>query len=167
MSRTRKDRPYWVLKQDPKMDRYATHNHLVVLQELIGEEPVYRNVPDKHGWGWHEEVWYTRKLYRRTPVPVDCTLDIPEGPSHTWRRRARTNEERLDQKNCHWWLDYYPNVRSDKYYKQLTNGAVRSKVRQKLHEAVRDHGTNWNEDDWLDVDIFVDTKQVGNNWWNW
>ena len=170
MSRTRKDRPYWVLKNDPKMDRYATHDHLVTLSELVGEEPVYRNALSKDGGHWEQKLWYTRKLYKRTVVPVDCTLDVPEGAPHTWRTkgpRTKTDDERLAEKNCYWWLEYYPNVKSDKEYKRLTNGTVRSKVRQQLNKAVRDLGANWGDGDWDDVDVFVDSKYVGNGWWDW
>jgi len=167
MSRTHKDRPYWVLKNDPEMARYATHSHLVTLSELVDEEPVYRNVPDKDGWHWHEEVWYTRKIYKHWTVPVDCTLDIPEEDGRVWRKRAVTNDERLAQKNCYWWLEYYPNTRSSKDYKRLTNGTVRSKVRQQLNKAVRDLGAYWEDGDWDDIDVFVDSKYVGNGWWDW
>lgn len=169
MSRTRKDRPYWVLKNDPKMARYATHDHLVTLSEVVGEEPVYRTMPTKDGWHWQEVLWYTRKLYKHTRVEVDCTLDVPEGgPSKYWgKARTKTNEERLAQKNCYWWLEYYPNVKSSKEYKRLTNGATRSKVRQQLHSAVRDLGTYWEDDDWYDVDIFEDSKHLSRGWWDW
>jgi hypothetical protein len=151
------------------MARYATHDHKVVLYHLIGEEPVYREVLDKDGWHWKRELWYTRKLYDKEVVNVDCTLDIPEGPKSTWYRRSgRTisNEERLADKNCYWWLEYYPNIRSNKDFKQLTNGAVRSKVRQQLHNAIRDYGRDWDEDDWYDVDVFVDSKHVSAGWWD-
>lgn len=159
MSRTYKDRPYWVMKNDPHMDRYSTHDHLVTLSELVDEEPVFHNVPDKDGWHWHEEVWYNRKIYKHWTVQVDCTLDVPEGgPSKYWGRpRTRTNEERLAQKNCYWWLEYYPNVKSSKDYKRLTNGIVRSRVRQKLNKAVRSDGQwieypawRWYSDDYFD-----------------
>ncbi len=169
MSRTRKDRPYWVLKNDPKMARYASHDHVVTLMELVGEEPVYRRVPDKDGYHWQDKLWYVRKLYKRTPVVVPCTLDIPEGTPSTWRYRSPriiSNEERLKQKNCYWGLEYHPNIRSNKDMKQLTNGAVRSKVRQQLHEAVKSYGTDWDEDDWYDVDVFVDSKHIHAGWWD-
>lgn len=164
MSRTHKDRPYWVLKNDPNMDKYATHHHTVILLEEIGEEPVYRNIPNKNGRGWHEEIWYSRKLYKRVPVAVDCTLDVPETGSCS--PYGKTNENKLNQKNCHWWLEYYPNVRSNKDIKRLTSGALRSKVRQQLHNAVRDYGSYWEEGDWDDVDIFVDSKQANTGWWD-
>lgn len=165
MSRTYKDRPYWVMKNDPNADRYASHDHKVVLYHLIGEEPVYRNVPDKDGWHWHQELWYTKKLYDKEVVNVDCTLDMPEGPGSYWTR-PKSNEERLDSKNCHWWLEYYPNVHSSKDFKRLTNSAVRSKVKQQLNSAVRDYGSYWEEDDWYDVDVFVDSKHMSAGWWD-
>lgn len=170
MSRTRKDRPYWVMKNDPEMDRYARHDHLVTLREQVGEEPVYRNVLDKDGWHWKEEVLYMRPIFRTWTETVDCTLDIPEEPVSIWRRKTlkgKTNEDRLAEKNCFHWLEYYPNTRSSKDFKQLTNGAVRSKVRQQLHSAVRDYGTYWEDDDWYDVDVFVDSKHASNGWWDW
>jgi|ERR1700741_668813 len=168
MSRTHKDRPYWVMKNDPNADRYARHDHLITLKEQIGEEPVMRRVPTKDGWHWTDEVWYVRKLYRYWTVPVDCTLDVPEEPMSVWRRKTltRTNEDKLAEKNCFHWLEYYPNVRSSKDVKQLTNGAIRSKVRQQLHQAVRDYGSWWEDDDWYDVDIFVDSKHINSGWWD-
>lgn len=171
MSRTLKDRPYWVLKQDPSMSRYATHQHHVVLREEIAEEPVYRRVPTKDGWHWEDEVWYTRKLFKRWTANTDCTLDIPEGNPSSWRLRSPrpipSNEKKLEEKNCYWWLEYYPNVRSHKDYKRLTNGAMRSKVRQQLHNAVRDYGS-YCEDGavWYDVDVAPDTKYASSCWWD-
>lgn len=188
MSRTRKDRPYWVMKNDPTAERYARHDHLVTLREQIGEEPVYRNVPDKDGWHWKEEVLYMRPIFRTWTETVDCTIDTPEEPVSVWRRKtyARTNEERLAEKNCFHWLEYYPNTRSNKDYKRLTNGAARSKVKQQLHSAVRDYGSwveypawQWYSDDyydqefpwpeyidWEDVDVFVDSKHLSRGWWD-
>jgi len=169
MSRTRKDRPYWVIKNDPTADRYARHDHLVTLKEQVGEEPVMRRVPTKDGWHWTDEVWYMRKLYKYQVVEVPCTLDMPEEPVSAWRRKplSRTNEEKLAEKNCFHWLEYYPNVKSAKDYKRLTNGTVRSKVKQQLNKAVRDLGAYWEDGDWDDVDVFVDSKYVGNGWWDW
>lgn len=164
MSRTRKDRPYWVMKNDPTVERYASHNHLALQTELMGEEPVYHNK-----WGTGEQLWYTRRLYKRWYEHVDCTLDIPEGTPSTWRLRSprtMTNEDRLADKNCYWNLEYYPNIRSSKDFKRLTNGAVRSKVRQQLHNAVRDYGRYWEDGDWEDIDVFEDSKYTSSHWWD-
>lgn len=155
MSRTLKDRPYWVLKNDAAMDRYATHNHLMTIREKVGEEPVYRHVPDKDGWHWHDELMYMRPIFSRRVERVDCDLDIPEISGHSWR----------GAKNCHYWLEYYPNVKSDKEYKRLTNGAKRSKVRQVLHNAVRDNGRTTDEECW-DVDTHTDSKYDSSYWWD-
>lgn len=169
MSRTRKDRPYWVLKNDPSMERYASHDHLVLQTEWIGEEPVYRRALSKDGWHWEDKLYYTRQLYKRWYVAVDCTLDIPEGTPSTWRLnypRVITNEDRLADKHCYWNLEYYPNVKSHKDFKKLTNGAVRSKVKQKLHTAVRDYGRYWEDGDWEDIDVFEDSKYNSSQWWD-
>ena len=156
MSRTHKDRPYWVLKNDPEMDRYASHNHLKTVYEQIGEEPVYRHVPDKDGWHWHDELMYMRPIFGRRVEHVECDLDVPEVSGYSWRR----------DKNCHWWLEYYPNVKSHKEYKQLTNGAKRSKVRQVLHNAVRNNGRWADEEAWWDVDEHTDSKYDSSYWWD-
>jgi hypothetical protein len=49
----------------------------------------------------------------------------------------------------------------------LTNGAMRSKVRQQLHNAVRDYGS-YCEDGavWYDVDVAPDTKYASSCWWD-
>jgi hypothetical protein len=150
------------------MDRYARHDHVVVLREKIDEEPVMRRVPSKDGWHWDDEVWYTRPIFKRWSVVVPCTLDIPEEGVSVWRKKARnkTNEDKLTEKNCFWWLEYYPNVANgNSGYKRLTNQAVRSKVKQQLHNAVRDYGYDWEDGDWDDVDVFVDSKHQSAGWW--
>jgi hypothetical protein len=168
------------------MERYATHQHHVVLREKIAEEPVYKRVPTKDGWHWEDQVWYTRKLFKRWTANTECTLDIPEGNPSSWRLRSPrpipSNEEKLEEKNCYWWLEYYPNIRSNKDNKRLTNGALRSRVRQQLHSAVRDYGrwvedtfwggyyereNPWPEDlGWEDVDIAYDIKYASRGWWD-
>lgn len=155
MSRTRKDRPYWVLKNDPGMARFARHDHLVTIREKVGEEPVYRSALDKDGWHWHDEFLYMRPLYGRYVEQVDCDLDVPEISGYSWRHA----------KNCHYWLEYYPNVKSHKEYKRLTNGAKRSKVRQVLHSAIRDNG-NCTEEEYWDVDTHTDSKYDSCYWWD-
>jgi hypothetical protein len=168
MSRTRKDRPHWVIKNDPTADRYAQHHHLALQNELVGEEPVYKRVPTEEGWHWEDKYWYTRKLYKRWYVNVDCTLDVPEVAPSSWRftyPRIMINEDRLVDKNCYWQLEYYPNGRSEKSFKQSTNRAARSKVKQQLHSAVRTYGSLWDEDDWYDVDIFLEAKNVDSGWY--
>ncbi len=170
MSRTLKDRPYWVLKNDPTLDRYADHKHHVVFREHFADEPVYRSVLSKDGFHWEDQLYYTRGLYKRWSVNTDCTIDVPEGTPSSWRfrspRRIPSNEERLVKKNCSWQLNYYPNTRSNKDRKRLTNGATRSKVRQQLHNAVRDNG-NWTAYvDWEDVDLVEDSKYSSSRWWD-
>ena len=145
MSRTLKDRPYWVLKNDPKMDRYAIHHHLITHRELVGYEPIMRT----DGLG-NEVLWYMAGIYNSWSERVDCTLDLPESPSDSRFR---------NDKHCCYWLEYYPNIRSNKDIKQLTNGALRSKVRQQLREAILDG-------DWEAVDIHTDCKYIWYGWWD-
>jgi hypothetical protein len=155
MSRTRKDRPYWVLKNDPRVARFARHDHLVTIREKVGEEPVYRSALDKDGWHWQDEFLYMRPIYGRYVEQVDCDLDVPEISGYSWRHA----------KNCHYWLEYYPNVKSHKEYKRLTNGAKRSKVRQVLHSAIRDNG-HCTEEEYWDVDTHTDSKYDSSYWWD-
>lgn len=185
MSRTLKDRPYWVLKNDPTMERYASHNHLALQTELMGEEPVYHTK-----WGMEEQLWYIKRLYKRWYEPVDCTLDIPEGPVSTWRVRSprtATNEDRLADKNCYWNLEYYPNIRSNKDNKRFTNKALRHKVNVKLGQIERDFGQWLDPRDYLQdlgvdatlediweaqaidpyaIDIVDETKYITRGWWD-
>lgn len=164
MSRTLKDRPHWVRRNDPKTDKYAMHDHKVVLREKVGEEPVMRRAYDKDGWHSHEEVWYTRPLFKRWVENTPCTLDMLEKGPSSWRfRRPRslTNDELLEEKNCYWNLEYYPGGPSGKEYKKLTNSALRSKVRTQLHMALV------NDLDWDEVDINDGGKYASRGWWDW
>lgn len=169
MSRTLKDRPHWVRRNDPTTEKYASHDHKIVCREKIGEEPIMRRVPSKDGWHWYDEVWYTRPLFRRWVESVPCTLDIPEtGPSSWWgKHRNSSNEDKRQGKHCYWNLEYYPGGPSGKEYKRLTNSAIRSKVRTQLHNAVRDYGHDWDEEDWYEVDIHDGGKYVSRGWWDW
>lgn len=163
LSRTLKDRPHWVRRNDPKTEKYASHDHKVVCREKIGEEPITRRVPSKDGWHWYDEVWYTRPLFKRWVEHVPCTLDVLETGPSAWRSRrprVQTNEEKLADKHCYWNLEYYPGGPSGKVYKRLTHGAERSKIRQQLQLAL-------NSGDWDDVDIYNDSKYASRGWWDW
>ena len=193
MSRTLKDRPYWVRVNDPKSSRRNSHKHHVMCREKVGEEPVYRRVPDKDGWHWHDELLYMRPIYRLWTEEVPCTIDMPEGSPSSWRtvKRYRTDEEfnnhQRTKKNCYRSLTFDGDYVSGKDFKRLTHSAERSKVRTQLHNAVRDNGS-WVEDtfwlkyfdedempeypwpeyiDWEDVDIHNDSKYASRGWWDW
>ena len=184
MSRTRKDRPYWVLKNDPKMSRRAIHEHLIPQREKVGEEEynLYAWRPDI------EPVVRIRPLFKRWTEQVECTLDIPE-KNHTvhtgsWQG-ARTNEEMLEGKHCEYLLDYYPNIRSNKDNKRLINKSVRAKSRSQCRQLAKkfDNVYDWREElMWLkeftledvwyaqgidpdDWDVYADPKRTGRNWW--
>lgn len=169
MSRTLKDRPHWVRRNDPSTEKYARHDHLITCREKIGEEPVMRRVPSKDGWHWEDEVWYTRPIFKRWTEKIPCTLDVPEeGPSSWWgKRRNRSNDELRAEKNCYWNLEYYPGGPSGKPFKHLTHSAERSKIRTQLHNAVRDFGQDWEDGDWDEVDIHNDSKYASRGWWDW
>ena len=173
MSRTRKDRPYWVRVNDPNSSRRASHGHMITCHEKIGEEPVYRSVPSKDGWHWREEVSYNRPLFRRWTEPVPCTLDVPERrSSNSWRMAPRRlgeerNEYLRNDKHCNYWLNYDGDYVSGKSWKHLTNSAVRGKVKEQLNAAVKSYGSYWEDGDWDEVDVFVDSKHAGNGWYDW
>lgn len=123
MSRTFKDRPYWVLKNDPKMARYAVHNHLVPHRKEVGEEQynIFSWRKDSHDL---TPIYRTRKLYKRWSEYVPCTLDIPETKDYD------------EDKHCEYYLEYYPNVHSNKSAKHMVNKSTRGKVRQQCKELV-------------------------------
>ena len=149
MSRTRKDRPYWVLHNDPKSPRKAHHHHLKTVREKVGEEPVYRDDFDGKPF-----VWYARPLYKRWVETVECDLDKPY-----------KQNDGFHGKNCSYYLDWYPeNYRSNKSMQRLTNGALRSKVRQQLHTALICQDPN-EPANWWDVDIHSDSKYAKSGWW--
>lgn len=183
MSRTKKDRPYWVRVNDDNSPRYARHEHFVTCREKVGEEPVYRRALDKDGWHWKEELIYMRPVYRLWQEEVPCTIDRSEKAPSEWRHRpkvrtdAEFNERARNGKHCHYWLTVDGDYVSGKEYKRLTNGAERSKIRTQLHNAVRDNG-RWVDyfllddeetwfDAWDDVDIHNDSKYASRGWYDW
>ncbi len=173
MSRTLKDRPYWVRVNDPSSSRRASHTHMITCHEKIGEEPVYREVPDKDGWHWRKEVSYMRPLFRRWVETVPCTLNLPERrSSNSWRMAPRKlgeerNEYMRNDKHCNYWLTHDGDYVSGKAFKRLTHSAERSKIRQQLQTALTTHNYWWDDGDWNDVDIHNDSKYASRGWWDW
>lgn len=152
MSRTLKDRPYWVLKNDPDMDKkYPIHHHVVTHSEVVGTEEITRQGIDLKTGHWITVHWYDRNLYKTWRENVDCTLDIPENDVLGYRRQ---------DKHCYYNLEYYPNEHSEKEFKQLSNRAVRSKIRQQLHTALISNL------DWDEVDINDSSKYNKYGWWD-
>ncbi len=171
MSRTRKDRPYWVRVNDPgNVPRRESHQHIIVRREKIGEEVV-----TKTGWNhkldrWEDNVpWYTKNLYRKWVEEIPCTIDVPEAPPSTWRSTKLWNDNHWDPnaKHCNYWLRWDGDYRSGKNFKRLTHSAERGKIKTQLHNAVRDFGSYWEEDDWDEIDIHNDSKYASRGWWDW
>jgi hypothetical protein len=152
MSRTTKDRPYWVKVNDPTSPRYPTHKHLAVQNEKVGEELIERG-----------SISWTHGLYKYWYEPVPCTLEIPEENPSSWRFRTPRkvdNAAELLDKHCHYQLDYDTDYVSGKTYKRLTNRAVRGKVRQQLHTALI------SSLDWDEIDIHSNSKCDWDYWWD-
>lgn len=187
MSRTYKDRPYYVLERDKKWQRRERHVHEVLMREKVGEEPVI--CTDLDG---KEYVRYYRNLYKRWYVPVDCTIDKPTdrwGPNwyHDYFGKEIIPE---DYKYCYHWLVAYPNIRSHKDFKHAANSNERAKVRQQMKQAVNTYGWNAHTDpfecyelpngyddwgtvykyvdapNWSDVDIRPYSKYNNSAWWD-
>jgi hypothetical protein len=169
VSRTYNTRPRWVKLNDPKFPTKERHQHYVVKKEQIGEEEVQL-------YPWRIDLpvkTYMRPLYRRWSEVVPCTIDIPE--VHWMQERTRelkSNIEKLCERRelftqgC--------SCCSRRITKQMTNGALRSKVSQAMHSAIRDFGKweilpldeiEYNED-WLDVDINPTSKYDSPYWWD-
>jgi hypothetical protein len=151
MSRTLKDRPYWVIKNAPDTAKYPIHHHVVTKSEVVGTEEVTRPGIDLKTGHWITVHWYDRPLYKSWRENVDCTLDVPENET-TWRRRS--------DKNCYYNLEYYPNERRNAEFKQLTNRTLRSKIRQQLHTALI------ADLDWDEIDISDSPKYNKYGWWD-
>lgn len=178
MSRTYNTRPTWVQNNDPRnVPARVSHDHRVTLKEQVGEE--------EYEPYWAPGTLRIKPLYRYWNEQIPCTLDVPEKTPSSWRfrwPRVETNETRLADKHCYAYPRWMPdNWRSKKDMKRLTNGSVRSKVKQQLHNAVRDNGSwiefpVWYSEDpenpwpdyigWEDVDINVDNKYVWSCWWD-
>lgn len=193
MSRTYNTRPIWVQNNNPRnVPVRISHEHSVTLRESVGTE--------EYEPYWARGETHTRTLYRYWSVPVDCTIDVPETPPSNWRYkgfRIKTNDDKLAEKHCYTYPRFYPeNWNSHKSMKRLTNKALRTKINQQLHNAVRDNGswlefeahndfmnaayasigvdagfgleTEWELQglDWDGVDIHNDSKYASYGWWD-
>jgi len=173
------------MKNDPNAARYAVHDHLVPQREEVGEESynIYKWHPRGHEL---EPVFRTRPLYKRWYEYVPCTLDLPEVNDTTYHRwqGSKSNEEMLDQKNCEYHLEYYPNDKSNKTAKRIVNKTARGKVRQQCRDLAGkfDRVIDFREElEWLghfslediweaqgidsdDWDVYADAKRTKNYW---
>lgn len=158
MSRTDKDRPYWVKVNDPDSDRVPYHRHVVSLVEYLGEEPVYRT-----GFDGREYFAYMHGLYSRWSEDVDCTIDRKEAPPSTWRfrfPRKTDNDQTRNAKHCGFELrhDNWYSGSNTRYWKRKGNQAIRHKINERLNQALYELPD--------DVDIFSDSKYIRASWWD-
>lgn len=191
MSRTRKDRPHWVMENDPTMRREERHNHVVTAETYLGYDEV-----EKETWWGGKQVDKIFK-YHRESVPVECSIDKPEKPGHQYkypRWGNRVNPEDLDNlKTCYHVVRYYPNGYPAKSFQRITHSSQRAMVRDKLkqlqklngswyelsgfinwvYQDVEDHEDFTLEDDWesqgIDwdlVEIPVRGKYTAKQWWD-
>lgn len=169
MSRTYNHRPRWVKLNDPKFPSIERHQHHVVKSEKIGERKYIRTpasvARDEYGkvvWRQEEYSWKV-PVYRRWTENVPCTIDMPEVSWMHARQKARNGdrEKLCDKRELIWSCPCC--TRRDK--KQMYSRAMRGKVNQQLHSAVRDYGWTTEADEWYDVDITEKHKSY-NEWWD-
>jgi hypothetical protein len=153
LSRTRKDRPYWVRANDPKERKTYHHNHIVIHREKVGErkytytpETVERDEFGRVTWRSPERSWMIA-VYNRWAEYVGCSIHEPMTKGSNWGREGcytRTLE-----------LGYgWPRH----YAKKAVSQARRHNVTQQLHLAVTNK-------DW-DVDILENPLYAKNCWWD-
>lgn len=189
MSRTRKDRPHWVMENDPKVPRREErHNHVVIAETYLG----YDEVEEDHRW-YGKRINKIHK-YHRESVPVECSIDKPEVPGSQYkypRWGNRVNPEDLDNlKTCYHVVHYYPNGYSSKPFQRITHSSTRAQTRDRLNK-LKKYNDQWYEQDWSDwnryapayavtledqwedqgidwdlVDVPVRNKYTGSAWWD-
>lgn len=163
MSRTYHHRPRWVKLNDPKFPTKERHQHYVVRREKTG------NLIEVTRHKWIGAPEYTEPYtvivpeYAQWVEHVPCTIDLPEVSWMNERQRVKNgNREKLcDKRELIWSCPCC----SYKDKKQTYNRAMRSKVNQQLHCAVRDYGWTTDADEWYDVDITEKHKSY-NEWWD-
>lgn len=159
MSRTYNHRPRWVKLNDPKFPTKERHQHYKIHTEYTGE---YETVT--HGGFWGIKPWTSqRPIYRQWVEHVPCTIDLPEVSWMNERQRvyAGNREKLCDKRELIWSCPCC--TKRDK--KKTYNRAMRGKVNQQLHCAVRDFGWTTDADEWYDVDITEKHKSY-NEWWD-
>jgi hypothetical protein len=184
MSRTRKDRPYWVRSNDSKERREAVHNHLRHRREYVRTDVT--TIPPKYVWDWDEMRYYkiperqeSVHVWDRWTEEVPCNIDEPM--THTHNR----------------WRDGCKYYATDIGYgwprhgaKKAVSQARRHNVKQQLKQAINymghhvdtdpnsaievpngydDWGTIWRwaeVDNWWDVDIEENPLYAKAMWWD-
>lgn len=152
MSRTRKDRPHWVMENDPKVPRREErHNHVVIAETYIG----YDEVEEDHWW-YGKRITKIHK-YHRESVPVECSIDKPEVPGSQYkypRWGNRVNPEDIDNlKTCFHVVHYYPNGYGSKTFQRVTHSSQRAMVRDRLNKLKKYNDSWYDTHEWLN-DIY-------------
>lgn len=189
MSRTFKDRPYWVRIADPKEDRSIFHSHWHfgrTLRRKIrvrdeNKQPVFKEeiittfktVYEYSSWAGCTVPRYEEyKVIRRTPVykiveigeELDCCVvessNIPQLSERVGYRHSRP-----DAYTCTWSLDEYARNRPGSRERKAWHAEKRAKERQPLMKALKAY--NFGEDiDGYDDENLNTRVSRHNGWWN-
>lgn len=152
MSRTRKDRPYWVRSNDPKERRSEVHNHLRQHREKVGEEKYIHTpahtVRDEYGrfLCYVPEYSWMVNVYKRWVEVAECNVNEPITRDPRWREGCKFYAEDVG----YGWPRHAA--------KTAVSQARRHNMRQELHTMLL-YG------DW-DLDINENPLYSKNRWWD-
>lgn len=182
MSRTRKDRPYWVTINDPKTpDRVEDHDHtkfgnLVTRTRYIKDEngkQVYKTV-SSHGKIWYQKLndagIYVYAFGIRTDqvrawetivvgnMAEHCTIDVSEARAHDSRdllpcgHRIRWG---------YWKGDNRPSKKDRKPY----HATYKTLERDALINSRNRYNAGYDLDDWDDYEVYATRTTNHRDWW--
>ncbi len=157
MSRTDKDRPYWVKTNDPHENRYIWHDHRPrVIRCISGEREVEWTSYDYMTGKYRVAGTRTERTFYRGSIPVECDL-APTPKSKRERRGARCSYEVLGPDYRKYWQGSPPKWWAD----MMNHNPMRRDSRDVLREVVKEYNSNGECDD---PELYTPHRHTG--WWD-
>jgi len=192
MSRTFKDRPFWVKSNDPSLRRSASHGHL-----RFGI-PIYRRVPVKDENGnfvYNEYLGYRLIERENAALKLGITdlyrvIDKPEfgflfrkephiytdgikyervivgyHPDHCTIAEPATSSSDISF-GCHYWFDINYSADMPKFYRQQHHVKQRRAKRDSLVKYVKEFNSNGLDDDFSYASDSSHDPRIKRGWWS-
>lgn len=175
MSRTFKDRPFWVRSNDVTETRYEHHNHGQFGEENLircpvkdeNGDPVYelKTVPrgyynENGSYVYSEYSWYAlvTEVTVASVTKDYCTIN-EAGPSiHSYRARTDVNA-------CSYILFENKFNRPLKKEKKIYHGAAKAAERAFLVKAAKLYNNGWDAEE-FETETMTTRTNMHRGWWN-
>ena len=156
MSRTDKDRPYWVKTNDPKMERYVDHQHLAykTYKDVFVEIELEEYKAKDERWRYTHSLWFTpeKYWYKERVVDVEYGPECNEG--------TPTNKDTRGYYLCTYELEHYvysPYKKGSRTSNKSFQRSIHGSDRAAFRNAAKDYLKFANSDDY-EEDLYDDVK---------